>query len=183
MADATEQFSRFKELIATADLPSLGPERRAGVAAERELNERLGTLFASERIDPAIQPLLRSAALLWHDHLDASHTISQGIETPDGSWLHGIMHRREPDYSNAKYWFHRVGNHESFPELAEHVQAMLSSEPKLAGRLIRAGEWQPTAFVDACEQAEQGNDSTTTLLQRIQAAEFDALVKHIFQSL
>ena len=42
---------------------------------------------------------------LLHDYLDESHTISQRIDTPSGSFWHGIMHRREGDFSNAKYWF------------------------------------------------------------------------------
>src|SRR5947208_544638 len=40
---------------------------------------------------------------LLHDCLDESHTISQGIDTPSDSFWHAIMHRREGDFSNAKY--------------------------------------------------------------------------------
>ncbi|MEM6561275.1 MAG: hypothetical protein AAF656_06725, partial [Planctomycetota bacterium] len=40
-----------------------------------------------------------SAALaglwLWHDFLDESHTISQGIDNQTGAFWHMIMHRRE----------------------------------------------------------------------------------------
>jgi hypothetical protein len=43
------------------------------------------------------------------DDLDRSHTISQSIETPTGSFWHGILHRREGDFSNSKYWFRRAG--------------------------------------------------------------------------
>ena len=48
---------------------------------------------------------------LWlaHNYLDESHRISQEIENPTGSFWHAIMHRREGDYSNSKYWFRRVG--------------------------------------------------------------------------
>ena len=37
---------------------------------------------------------------LWllHDFLDESHSLSQEITTDTGSYWHGIMHRREPDY-------------------------------------------------------------------------------------
>lgn len=166
MALATEPVTKFKELIATAELPPLGPQRRSGTLEERELLQKVEEFFAREKTPRSIQPLLRSAALIWHDHLDASHTISQGIETREGSWLHGIMHRREPDYGNAKYWFHRVGPHAAFPRLAE-----------------RAGlqRWDPFAFIDACEAAEQGADHAAAgVLRARQAAEFDVLLEHIF---
>jgi hypothetical protein len=168
MADATEQFTRFKALIATAEPPPLGPQRRIGTLEAHELIPRLDDFFAREKISPAIQPLLRSAALLWHDHLDASHTLSQDIGTRDGSWLHGIMHRREPDYGNAKYWFHRVGQHAAFPQLAERT---------------RRKNWDPFAFIDECETAEQGKDAAVvSRLREFQAAEFDVLMEHILQN-
>jgi hypothetical protein len=181
MADATEQFLKFKQLITTDALPSLGPAVRPGTAAEKELLGKLDSFFTTTPASPTIQPLLRSAALLWHDHLDASHTISQGIETREGSWLHGIMHRREPDYGNAKYWFHRVGNHPAFPELARRAAPLLEGEPILQTRLIVQGAWQPFAFIDECQRAEQGNGSTDSL-RALQAAEFDVLIEHIFQN-
>ena len=52
---------------------------------------------------------LRAGLLLWNDALDASHTLSQGIDNPTGAYWHGIMHRREGDLDNAGYWFRRVG--------------------------------------------------------------------------
>ena len=47
------------------------------------------------------------AMWLWHDFLDEAHKISQDIERPEGSWLHAIVHRREGDFSNSKYWYAR----------------------------------------------------------------------------
>ena len=171
----------FLKLIATPELPRLGPESRPGTLSVAELNRALDGFFAGEKVPSQQQPFLRSAALLWHDHLDASHTISQGMETRDGSWLHGIMHRREPDYSNAKYWFRRVGQHEAFPKLAERVSGLLrDGGAQLSARLIENGEWLPFAFVDECERAETSNEAAlTAMLQKIQAAEFNVLVEHI----
>jgi hypothetical protein len=51
---------------------------------------------------------------LWlvYDFLDDAHEISQRIDTPTGSLWHAIMHRREGDYANAKYWLRRAGSHD-----------------------------------------------------------------------
>ena len=180
MANAPDIVSEFKTLIATGEVPRLGPQRRPGALSVAEIDQKLTPWFKTAKISTQTQPLLRSAALLWHDHLDESHTLSQDIETRDGSWLHGIMHRREPDYGNAKYWFRRVGEHGAFPRLAEHVADLLKRDQPLCGRLIDDGNWQSFAFIDECERAEQGKDTTlNAMLRQIQAAEFDTLVEHI----
>jgi len=180
MGTELELLTQFKTAIQAPEAPLPGPQRRPGTLAPPVLEQKLVAYFTAVNISPRLQPLLRSAALLWHDHLDASHTISQGIETRDGSWLHGIMHRREPDYGNAKYWFRRVGQHEAFPKLAERVAALLHNDSDgLTERLIENGEWQPFAFIDECERAETGDASLQTVLRRIQALEFDTLVEHV----
>jgi len=184
MPHAAQQWIQFKEAIATPDLPMLGPQRRGGTKSEPEINRTLNSFFSAQNTPESRRPLLRSAALLWHDHLEASHTISQAIATRDGSWLHGIMHRREPDYGNAKYWFRRVAPHEAFPTLVERGQALLLEDGTgLSKRLIENGQWKPFAFIDECESAEQKNDAAlATILRKIQAAEFDVLIQNIFQS-
>ena len=178
MAHAPDQFIKFKAVIATADVPLLGPQRRPGAASEAELNRMLDEFFTAQKFSANVQALLRSTALLWHDHLDASHTISQGIETPEGSWLHGIMHRREPDYGNAKYWFKRVGQHPAFPKLAGRAAELMSER---GDSLFDDGEWDPFAFIDEVEQAELAKDvEVISVLRQIQAAEFDVLLESIF---
>jgi hypothetical protein len=180
MVDAHAAFSKFKTLMAANGLPGLGPERRAGTMTIPEIQAAVDAFCAAEGVSKSARPLLRSAALLWHDHLDASHELSQGIESRDGSWLHGIMHRREPDYGNAKYWFRRVGQHDAFPALAQRVASLLDGQPELTASLIENGEWMPLAFIDECEKAGQRHDAAfISVLQRAQAAEFDTLVQHI----
>ncbi len=175
MADAAQQFAQFKNLLVTPEPPALGRQRREGAMPLKELTDKLAAFFERENIPTQAQPLLKSAAFLWHDHLDESHEISQHIETPEGSWLHGILHRREPDYENARYWFRRVGQHEAFRLMTER-----------AGRndeLLSAGQWDPLAFVDAVEKAEQAKDAASvSILRQVQAVEFDILLAHLFQN-
>jgi hypothetical protein len=176
----------FKSLIATPDLPALGSVPRAGRLPLIELNQKIERFFADSNLNATLEPSMRSAALLWHDYLDESHTISQNLPGADGSFLHGIMHRREPDYPNAKYWFHRVGKHQSFPEIASQVTRLLDSkgETKLAAKLAPRGEWDPFAFVDACCQAVEspGSRAAVQILQAVQEMEFDCLLAHLFES-
>lgn len=176
------QSAGFKALITTNDLPDLGPTPRASRLPLPELNRKIESFL--ESVPLAVQAPLRSAALLWHDHLEESHAVSQELHSADGSFLHGLMHRREPDYENAKYWFHRVGVHPCFPAIASEVAALLerTKEEKLANTLLPRGRWDPFAFLDACETANESGASKDLrqMLRTIQEIEFDALVTHLF---
>lgn len=63
--------------------------------------------------DPAVKanPALAAGIWLYVDELDRSHAFSQAMEDPTGSFWHGIMHRREGDFSNSHYWFRKAGAH------------------------------------------------------------------------
>ncbi|MBT5708499.1 hypothetical protein N9B57_00675 [Verrucomicrobia bacterium] len=186
MTNSPPPPSSFFELIRTETLPSLGPEVRSGVKESGVLLPDVDNYCESHAISGTQRNLLRSAALLWHDDLDGSHNFSQEINSSEGSFLHGIMHRREPDSSNAKYWFRLVGNHPAFAELAEAVEALdsTSENQRLTSSLSNQGEWEPFAFVDACSRAMQGkrDSSNYEFLQKVQELEFNTLVSQILRS-
>src|SRR5260221_560356 len=121
-----------KEMFGTdltgAGLPELGPGPRAGVRTEADLNRELLAVAEFAGLSGEQREMARALVLLWHDHLEAAHVIAQGIESADGAFVHGIVHRREPDYGNAKYWFRRVGEHPVFQEIAKRVGALLDSK-------------------------------------------------------
>src|SRR5438067_2545091 len=75
---------------------------------------------------------------LYFSCYDESHTISQSIESVEGSFWHGILHRQEPDPGNAAYWFRRVGSHPVFPELQE-----AAAELNVAGLFPLGKTWDP----------------------------------------
>ena len=172
-----------KELHALLTQPgpaALGPESRPGTLAQADLNRALDELLRRHG-PPAKAELVRALLLLWHDHHDASHTISQSIENPDGSLVHGILHRREPDYSNAKYWFRRVGQHPCFAELSKRAAPLLASDAKLAAQLLPRGAWDAFAFVDAVETAagKPATPARLQLLRALQQAEAESALDYL----
>jgi len=165
--------SRLEELLAllrAAGPASLGPGRRAAALDLPPLERSLAPLL--EGIGAEDAALIRALVLLWHDHLDTSHEISQGIAGADASFVHGIMHRREPDYWNSKYWFRRAGKHPAFREIASRVSKLPASDPSVP--------WEPFAFVDAVEAAcgHPGTGAPRPLLREAQQIEFEVLLGH-----
>ena len=161
----------FFNVIKTKDLPAVGPYQRASAKPVEKLNQEIESLDLNGKT----MTLVRSAAFLWHDHLDASHDISQDLFSSDGSFLHGVMHRREPDYPNAKYWFRRAGNHSCYLTLSSRVEEYLGEVKNelLLKQLVPDGCWDPFAFVDAVERTEEDIE----ILQNIQRLEFESFVE------
>ena len=172
-------------LLEGAELPELGPgSPRTG---ERPLLQALddSTVLGGRAVrDASMAACCRSGLWLLHDFLDDSHRISQSIGTASGSFWHGIMHRREPDYSNAKYWFRRVGTHPTFPTLREASQSLARVEPNLDSRaafLAEQTEWDPAAFVDLCRQVAAGGCGAESLARRVSLLEWQILFDYCWR--
>jgi len=89
------------------------------------------------------KPALIAGLWLYVDQLDASHIISQDLENPTGSFWHGIMHRREGDFSNSHYWFRKVGNHPAMKLM---------------------GDYNPHTLIDDVEKATKAAQSPQALI-------------------
>jgi hypothetical protein len=118
-----------------------------------------------------------AAVWLLHDYLAESHAISQEIETQTASFWHAIMHRREGDFSNAKYWFRHVGPHPVFEKLMARASELTAEHGETtAGQRLTAGnKWDPFAFVDLCQSARRGRSELCDLCLDIQQAEWELL--------
>jgi hypothetical protein len=170
-------------LLAPERLPELGPGRPNQAA--RSTLEALTpeALLAPHGVGDSNQAQACLAGLwLHHDFLDESHRISQEIDTIDGSYWHGIMHRREPDYANAKYWFRRVGNHPIAPVLASTARELTERERDKSEFDFLASQpnWDHSRFVDLCEAAA-GNDGLERFCRTIQLCEWQLLFDHCFR--
>ncbi len=112
----------------------------------------------------------RGGLFLYLSCLDDCHSIAQEIGSATGSYWHGILHRQEPDFSNAGYWFRRVKQHEIFPALREAALAILPAEIQSKPR------WDPFWFIDACEAVyRRAEAARARALQEIQRAEWQLL--------
>jgi hypothetical protein len=136
-------------------------------------------LFAPQQVasSDAAQAAL-AGLLLHHDLLDASHCVSQDLETPEGSYWHAIMHRREGDFDNANYWFRRVGQHPIYPALLAAARERADSLPINLTALLNGDAWDPFAFVDVCRQATQRSGPLGEACQQIQHQEWLLLMDH-----
>lgn len=120
---------------------------------------------------------------LLHDFLDESHEVSQGINTAEGSFWHGIMHRREGDFSNAKYWFRHVGDHPVYESLARRAKELADEHDASSAiaKLTARGTWEPYAFVDLCQAAERSGAHRELCLD-LQQVEWELLFDFCYRS-
>lgn len=92
-------------------------------------------------------PALQAGIWLYVDDLERSHTLSQAVHDATGSAWHGIMHRREGDFSNSHYWFRKAGRHPA---------------------LVDIPDYEPHAFIDAVASALPDETTDLVALQRVE---------------
>jgi hypothetical protein len=123
-----------------------------------------GAFAHAEVVDNDMAACCLAGMWLLHDFLEESHAISQSIETPSGSYWHAIMHRREGDFFNSKYWYRRVGRHPVIDRIGEQL----------------GGSYDPFQFVDRCEAAVRGKNDPDVCLD-IQQLEWELLFDYCYR--
>lgn len=143
-------------------MPSLCPDEEWNEELDAQIEALQVEWTVSGNHEQKIYALAVKAGLhLMNESLDKSHSLSQEIANGTGSCWHGLMHRMEGDYSNAKYWFADAGHHPIYTQLinlvrnytplqdlAELEHEALRSKLKV---LMTSPVWNPSVFVDAVE--------------------------------
>jgi len=161
----TPQVRAILKLNPNAAYTSLVVEG-SGTEPAREMLQGLaaGEVFASPPGDVEHSRAALAGLWLWHDWLAQSHVISQKITSETGSFWHAIMHRREGDFSNSKYWFARCEHHPILKSLVDEARAAMDPSPVLSD-LTAGGQWRGDRFVDLVEQVHR--DASSPLLATV----------------
>ena len=135
-ADAIKNYAKNVDPVGNSQVV----DRLSGLAA--------AALFSDPVTNDKMADCCLSGLWLLHNHLHRSHDISQSISAPEGSWWHAIMHRTEGDFSNAKYWYRRAGEH---PVLRELQKNQLDFRPGFLRRSVpirvsKRTAWKGLAF-------------------------------------
>ena len=171
-----EAGERLMPLAPRGPIPGEGFDLLRSTAAEELFD-------GNEVAAPDFAECVRSALFLYFSDLDRSHKISQSIHSTTGSFLHGIMHRQEPDFSNSKYWFRKVPTHEVFPELREAVLERWAAGPESLRPAVEGrSQWDPFWFIDQCEAVCCGGASELkAALMEAQRLEWQILFHFCYQ--
>jgi hypothetical protein len=168
------------ELLRLAPLAPLGPG-----TPNHEVRGRLEILddsaFGGPVADRRMADACRAGLWLAFSYLDESHAISQGLNTAEGSYWHALMHRREPDHSNAAYWLRRVGAHPVHEPLQQAAAELAASAAPQAGFLTRQARWDAFAFNDLCEANHKETAPCHDLCRQVQRVEWEQLFAYCYR--
>ena len=145
-------------LLTPPRLPDLGPgvPSDAGRAAVDAWAASPG--FGRPVRDTMAAAACVAALYLHFDCWAESHVVAQDLDTPEGSLWHAILHRREPDSFNAKYWFRRAAGH-----------------PVLLSLAALEGYGTAAAFVDVCDRVRGTGGEAEAEVRQVQLAEWWAV--------
>ena len=118
--------------------------------------------------------LVRAALLYAVDDLDAAHRIFQDEPGDLGSYWHGMTHRREGDFDNARHWFRRAGRLPIFDR-------MHGAAANLSPNMAKQSSWDAYLLTGMCEQAKFGDREAIPECVKLQRVEFDGMLDYCWR--
>ena len=111
--------------------------------------------LSSKTAESADWELFCGGLLYAANFLEKAHALFQEAHSPEGAYWHGMLHRREGDFSNALYWVRRAGR----------IPALASLEA-----------FSPSVFIADCEAAAARGTEPPDLLE-LQRCEWEAMLR------
>ncbi|MDT7043531.1 hypothetical protein [Candidatus Nitronereus thalassa] len=143
------------------------------------LDKLLGSAVQNQSMAEAVKAGLCVGLDAWEE----AHAIAQDLDTVEGSYWHGIVHRREPDPGNAKYWFRRVGLHPVLKQLGSQETLEELASLTVFDIIVQSGSWVPGRFIDLCMECERGETpEIKPELQALQKKEIELLLTYCIQN-
>ena len=142
----------FDTLVSRDPLPPLLPSG--------PWNQGIAQALQTAQTQNAAPDTVIAALHLLNDDLDAAHSLVQNDASQTGSYLHYLVHRREGDWSNTRYWAARTGNHPLFTQLSQTLgdgdwnANRLVGDMEKAARFPGSADYQAACAVSAREIAE-----------------------------
>jgi len=134
-------------------LPSSVPLRAVSSESSTPEGVRLKEIIA----DSGLPSDSLVTAMLWLrlGIIEPAHEIVQNGSTPLASYLHGVVHRLEGDYWNAKYWFRQVQDKQMLQLISstfvKGVEEEGLSEMAVSLKVMQRAAFSPAEFVSLHE--------------------------------
>jgi hypothetical protein len=160
-------YSAFiNEFLREAQLPRLSaqeplPDRRLIQRVEAAKDDEIAAAGGQEAM------CSRSLLLMAAGDLDQAHRIVQAMSTSEGAYIHGLIHRIDDDFDNARYWFRRAGAQSATTEMYRRASVVSAT---VASR----SNWDPFLVTDMLETSR--NTGVTEELRTILTIEFEELL-------
>ncbi len=162
LVGAPEELVQLLRVVPVPPLDAGNPHR----PLTEWLEENLDLGIASPANSVAHQ-CAQSGVWLIANELDRCHQLCQDLKQNDAKYWHGIMHRREGDFWNAKYWMKQIGNHPVMEQLKARFPEYGNSQK----------------FVDLCEQIVTKKKGDKAKAIEIQWTEMQLLLDHCWKQM
>jgi hypothetical protein len=163
-------YSAFiTDFLREAQLPRLSAQEPA---PDKRLIQRIAVAEDQEiaRANGPEVRCIRSLLFIAAGGVDQAHRIVQEISTSDAAYIHGIIHRIDDDFDNARYWFRRAVME---PASAEMYRRAAANSLTIASHPI----WDPILVTDMVETSRTAG--VTDELRAILMIEFEVLLQFL----